>query len=394
MVGVERRAETKELSSWVVVSNDRKSDIIFDLFVNTSLGLMEDENIDEMPLAYDVRADLDRYEDLKNDYGEEKAALMLREEMRSDMKSHFAELGSENNRIKLFEYEYVILEDGQLRESEGGKDLVSKMFVGQENEILGDLWLSHIIPFLEDARVGQSAFTLSVKSNSIFEGLYDFGYFFIKTSENTVKCTGVELDLSRVEQREIINEQLRSQRAPEQAMLKSEFDWREARGRVIFYEEDEHISFEEMFLSILGRKVSLLRGNYELGDEKKLEIFVKDQRNRMEGVVEEADEVVENMLLKISMQRSIREIDEDLKIGQMNYLMKNDPELLWEARERGYVILACGIINIDKGLDVGNEKSWNYHNGTCKCCGCCNVEVGPCEICKKCEEKFDKDQNM
>ncbi len=35
-----------------------------------------------------------------------------------------------------------------------------------------------------------------------------------------------------------------------------------------------------------------------------------------------------------------------------------------------------------------NEKEWSYHTGDCVVCKAKNVEVGPCDICKSCEEKF------
>ena len=38
----------------------------------------------------------------------------------------------------------------------------------------------------------------------------------------------------------------------------------------------------------------------------------------------------------------------------------------------------------------GNTRAttWEYHAGTCVCCGSSNVDVGPCNICKICEKKL------
>lgn len=54
-------------------------------------------------------------------------------------------------------------------------------------------------------------------------------------------------------------------------------------------------------------------------------------------------------------------------------------------------------LGIGEGLQtmstLGNEKPWSYHIGDCVRCGCCNVKVGPCNICEDCEKEFDEGKN-
>jgi len=61
---------------------------------------------------------------------------------------------------------------------------------------------------------------------------------------------------------------------------------------------------------------------------------------------------------------------------------------------------SCGISNSEalRGFGVFNilfffadfksEKSWDYHAGQCRVCGL-DLPVGPCNICKNCEKKFE-----
>ncbi len=42
-----------------------------------------------------------------------------------------------------------------------------------------------------------------------------------------------------------------------------------------------------------------------------------------------------------------------------------------------------------KILSETEKKHWDYHNGDCVVCSKRNAEVGPCNICKDCEKKFD-----
>ncbi|MFC1654155.1 hypothetical protein ACFL1M_04945, partial [Patescibacteria group bacterium] len=163
------------------------------------------------PLAYDVRYDLRRWEQLRTVYGDDRARSLLLNEVREDVSTHLNEVGGRDTRVKYFEYDYEVDVVGKLRESVGEGDLVERMFIGQEYDVVGNLWLNSIIPFLENAKIGQSAFTLSAKSSdssSGHEGAYDFGYFFIKESESNVACFAVELDLRPFEQKEVLNEQM------------------------------------------------------------------------------------------------------------------------------------------------------------------------------------------
>lgn len=51
-----------------------------------------------------------------------------------------------------------------------------------------------------------------------------------------------------------------------------------------------------------------------------------------------------------------------------------------------------GIVSYKEAswLNQKNDKTeWEYHTGNCACCGKKDTEVGPCNICKICEKKFD-----
>lgn len=62
------------------------------------------------------------------------------------------------------------------------------------------------------------------------------------------------------------------------------------------------------------------------------------------------------------------------------------------------VLLPCGLVELGASFGFGftdplqllfrgvGESSWSYHTGHCVHCKARNVEVGPCNICKKCEE--------
>lgn len=40
------------------------------------------------------------------------------------------------------------------------------------------------------------------------------------------------------------------------------------------------------------------------------------------------------------------------------------------------------------------NKKWEYHTGDCVICNTKNVDVGPCNICKSCEKKFDEQEGL
>lgn len=59
-------------------------------------------------------------------------------------------------------------------------------------------------------------------------------------------------------------------------------------------------------------------------------------------------------------------------------------------------ITSCGRIggasrqsSLLGSLFINESKPWLYHNGDCHTCFSKNVPVGPCNICKTCESKFD-----
>jgi hypothetical protein len=82
----------------------------------------------------------------------------------------------------------------------------------------------------------------------------------------------------------------------------------------------------------------------------------------------------------------------------------------WNLKGRG-----CGVLNSDllipqssRVLNRGmfgmtslvdseeNKEDWHWHTGDCvvKNCGRKNVEVGPCDVCRLCQEKFDKGEML
>ncbi len=41
-------------------------------------------------------------------------------------------------------------------------------------------------------------------------------------------------------------------------------------------------------------------------------------------------------------------------------------------------------------MEYHKQEKWEYHNGSCVLCHAKNTDVGPCNICKECEKKFDE----
>lgn len=55
----------------------------------------------------------------------------------------------------------------------------------------------------------------------------------------------------------------------------------------------------------------------------------------------------------------------------------------------GFDSIFVNGIEFDLAQSFPVTEKWSYHNGTCRCCRRSNIEVGPCEICKRCEKEFD-----
>lgn len=52
---------------------------------------------------------------------------------------------------------------------------------------------------------------------------------------------------------------------------------------------------------------------------------------------------------------------------------------------------SCGASTL---MELHKEKNWEYHTGICMACNSEGVDVGPCNICRSCEKKFDQEGSV
>lgn len=67
---------------------------------------------------------------------------------------------------------------------------------------------------------------------------------------------------------------------------------------------------------------------------------------------------------------------------------------VWGRHEPPKVGGSCGTSSSSTLMEnhEKSNKAWEYHTGDCVNCGVKGVDVGPCDICKKCEKKFDEQE--
>lgn len=297
-------------------------------------------------LAYDVGYDVRRYEELREDFGDGKARELLVEEMSVDLLTHFGELGGESGRIGYFSYRYLVDESGELVEDSAAKKPIREMFRDQDG-VVADLWLNWMIPFLEEAPVGAGAFVLSSKRDGVYEGKYDYAYYFQKSGSDKVMCSGLELDLSKEEQVEIFNRQYK-RNGHYQMFLGEKSDSNEIRRRALFYPASHFVSATQAYSEIVGEVLSEMRVNNRLDGEEDFENYFKSERRRLYEKQGWVEHLAENMASGIAAGFSPVSLQESLSQVQLRELNLLDPDILRRVGLSGVneIRLPCGIVMV------------------------------------------------
>lgn len=98
--------------------------------------------------------------------------------------------------------------------------------------------------------------------------------------------------------------------------------------------------------------------------------------------------VIENYTIAIK-----GELEKDIKITNEGPVSRADLDRTIEIWGRNTPPAVSGSCGSTKSTLLENQnefnKTWEYHTGDCIVCGSKDVAVGPCNICRTCEKKFD-----
>ena len=345
-------------------------------------------------LAFDPRPYLRDYHQLINEFGEAEGRRILADQIGVELLTHVAEL----ERVKVYPYYYLIRDGVLVKNSEDNSVPIRQMFEGQTS-VVANLWREVMIPRLEQMPVGASAFSLSAKADyGIHEGEYDFAYFFFKERESRIACFGIELDLSKSEQGEIINRQFKKMEIPGM-MLSENPSPNEVRSQAIFYEPGEFDSISEAFTKVVGESLNELRGSYGLADRDEFERYVEEEIARMMKdqmwTQEIAKEIVEK--LRRGEEEEMWKIVSD---AQMEVIRRDSPWLIYQAMARGQdkIMLPCGAVqmNFDLEFTAGDSLvEGGAEKKKCVTCPFCHQTVDAIVtstkiICPKCGAEADR----
>ncbi len=92
----------------------------------------------------------------------------------------------------------------------------------------------------------------------------------------------------------------------------------------------------------------------------------------------------------ISVKNKIMSTKKTVAEGPVTKEELDETITLWGREEPPQVAGSCGITKLTLMEYQETNKSWEYHRGDCVLCESKNVEVGPCNICKRCEKKIDE----
>lgn len=337
----------------------------------------------EIGLAYDVFYDVKRYKQLKREQGERKAREMLAEEMAVDLLTHFGELGGESGRVGFFSYRYLIDQNGKLVEDAKAERPIREMFAGQEG-VVAKLWLNWMIPFFEETSVGSCAFTLSTKRIGEFEGAYDYAYLFQKIDETEIVCFGLELDLSKEEQVEILNKQYK-QLEQQEMFVTDNTGPDDMRGRAVFYSPNYFRSVTDAYSVIIGEVLEEMRGGYELASEEAVNDYIFIEEEKLENKKGWVGQLAEELLGGIVVGESVGSLQERLSMKQLAEVWKFDPSIIQQADDSGFstIILPCGKVELNgssdsAGFDLRSTSGDSYVEGEVK-----EMKCVTCPFCKK-----------
>lgn len=300
-------------------------------------------------LAFDADLVTAEYERLAQVHGEDKAREILAEQLSVDLLTHVAEL----KRVGFFSYTYGVDDGVLVRDNSHGRTPIREMFTGLY-DAASHLWREVMIPGLEQMPTGGSAFTLSAKADGGgLEGAYDYGYFFHKMRENRILCWGVELELTKPEQREIVNRQLYRQ-GKFSDLLAEDPPSEAIRSRAIFYQPGKFENLSQAFIRIIGDTLNELRGEYDLSDETAFSDFIVDEEAKLVGDKEWIDAEAIRLASQVSRGFTISSEVADI---QMRILWQHNPELIREAMMRGAegIDLPCGFVGFNLRFTAGDN---------------------------------------
>lgn len=314
-------------------------------------GPVSTQTFDHHPTkAYDLTADLLRLQELKQAYEPALARHILLEEMTTDLLTHFSEL----NRVGAFSY-YYRLHQGQLVEDSSAQKPIKDMFANQDG-VVANLWLMHIIPTLETMPVGSYLFTYSARQDGAYEGGYDYAYLFQKTDPATIESTGIELVLTKAEQAAIIN-RLHLETNTPLSLLTDHPDPDDIRSRAFWFPPDSYTSSADAFTQIIGRVVKTMRPDWTLSTAQAISDHIAAQTRAAKTHHHKAAEVAAALINDLD-KLPLSVLEKQLIRHQQRELYYHYSDAVKAALDRGEtrVLLPCGFVDISSGLESGDLR--------------------------------------
>jgi hypothetical protein len=328
--------------------------------------------------AYELKADLLRLRELEQTHSPETARQLLLEEMTADLLTHFSEL----NRVGAFSY-YYRLHQGQLVEDSQAQKPIKDMFANQDG-VIANLWLEHIIPTLENMPVGSSLFTYSARQDGAYEGGYDYAYIFQKIDSATIESTGIELVLTKSEQAAVIN-QLHLHTNTSLSLLTDHPDPDDIRSRAFWFPPDFYTAPTNAFSQIIGQVVKDMRPDWQLDSPNAFAGYLNTQKQAAQNHYFKAARLAASLLNDLDTV-PLPILEKKLIRQQQHDLYNQYADTIQAALERGetQVLLPCGFVDIGIGLESGDLR---FSAGT----GLIETQesVMRCVTCPFCKKQVD-----
>lgn len=227
------------------------------------------------------------------------------------------------------------------------------------------------IAFYEHLLSHKNSLSISISppggEGNYFEGRVNVGF----RNSNIIEFYGIPTLLSpdHLTQRAIIISSLSIEEQP----ISSPEELREISMSIILNEKDNPWEFlEEIFPLDSNTWEAIINGNPWIVKEK-AEKDAKEPAAKGATIIVKAISAYQYIDIGAEMEYEMRlkgwEINGSSCPGKLN----------------SQILSSTGVV-IDSFRNTRITVSWEYHTGTCANCGSKDVPVGPCEICKFCEE--------
>ncbi len=131
-------------------------------------------------------------------------------------------------------------------------------------------------------------------------------------------------------------------------------------------------------------------------EELRDQLIIKDANFTLTSLLEELGQV-KNESEPTASQKTINYFVAQIKSGRDASSIAEEMQVMGVIGEHSISCPTASsgvLLNHSKILDFSKKENWEWHKGDCVIpapeCGRKNVDVGPCGVCRACQDKFDK----